>query len=145
MAKNKKTYVGSSAFKFPVMAALGIAQVGLGIYNAFAGGAARRRARDNEEEARKEAEKYLQQYKDFDPRVQSPYEDLTVNLEQARFMRQQQAQQSADTLDQLRQAGGSGAGLAALATAMAGTNLTASSGQLNASAGASVGLILALG
>ena len=35
--------------------------------------------------------------------------------------------------------------IADLATAMAGTNLTASSGTLNASAGASVGLILALG
>ena len=35
--------------------------------------------------------------------------------------------------------------IADLATAMAGTNLTASSGTLNAAAGASVGLILALG
>jgi len=119
MAKNKKTYVGSSAFKaFPIMAALAIGQVVVGGIKAFSGASARRDARDKEKAARIEAEKFLQQYKEFDPRIQSPYEDLTVNKEQAKFMKQQQAQQSADTLYQLRQAGGSGAGLASLATAM---------------------------
>ena len=119
MAKNKKTHVGSSAFKaFPIMAALAVGQVVVGGIKALSGASARDDARRKEKDARIEAEKYLEQYKDFDPRVQSPYEDLTVNLEQAKFMKQQQAQQSADTLYQLRQAGGSGAGLASLATAM---------------------------
>lgn len=116
MAKNKKTYVGSSAFKIAPLV-VGIVQAGVGIYKAVSAGSEKRKQEGLAREAKKRADVYMDQYKNFDPRVQNPYEDLTVNLQQADYMKQQQAQQSADTLQQLRGSGG-GAGAAALATAM---------------------------
>lgn len=117
MAKNKKTYVGSSAFKIAPLAVMGIIQAGVGIAKAIGGGIEKRKQEGLAREAKKRGDAYMEQYKNFDPRVQNPYEDLTVNLQQADYMKQQQAQQSADTLQQLRGSGG-GAGAAALATAM---------------------------
>ena len=117
MAKNKKTYVGSSAFKIAPLVVMGIAQAGIGIAKAIGGGIEKRKQEGLAKDAKKRGDAYMEQYKNFDPRVQNPYEDLTVNLQQADYMKQQQAQQSADTLQQLRGSGG-GAGAAALATAM---------------------------
>jgi len=119
MAKNKKKYVGASAFKLaPIIPiAIGLAKLGGALVK---GGRAREAAVEAEgERDRLEslAEDQLQSYKDFDFRVENPYEDLTVNLQQAEFIRDQQAQQAANTLSNLRQAS-TGAGAAALATAM---------------------------
>jgi len=119
MAKNKKKYVGASAFKIaPIIPiAIGLAQLGGALVK---GGRARAAAIDAEgERDRLEslAEDQLQSYKDFDFRVENPYEDLTVNLQEAEFIRDQQAQQAANTLANLRQTS-TGAGAAALATAM---------------------------
>ena len=50
--------------------------------------------------------------------LENPYEDLTVNQQQAQFQSQQQAQQRADILGGLRGTAG-GAGIAGLAQAMA--------------------------
>ena len=50
--------------------------------------------------------------------MENPYEDLTVNQQQAQFQAQQQAQQRADILGGLRETAG-GAGVAGLAQAMA--------------------------
>lgn len=119
MAKNKKKYVGASAFKLaPIIPiGMGLAKLGGALWK---GGRARKAAieakgeRDRLEDL---AEDQLQSYKDFDFRVENPYEDLTVNLQEAEFIRDQQAQQAANTLANLRQAS-TGAGAAALATAM---------------------------
>ena len=117
MAKIKKKNVGSSAFKIAPLVVMGIVQAGIGIAKAVGGGIEKRKQEELAREAKERGDKYMDQYRNFDPRVQNPYEDLTVNLQQADYMKQQQAQQSADTLQQLRGVGG-GAGAAALATAM---------------------------
>jgi len=64
-----------------------------------------------------------QSYKDFDfenlySDLENPFEDLRVSTEAAEFQSQQLQQQSAQTLDALRGAGG-GTGAAAIAQAMA--------------------------
>ena len=97
MAKNKKKYVGASAFKIaPIIPiAIGLAKLGGALVK---GGRAREAAIEAEgERDRLEslAEDQLQSYKDFDFRVENPYEDLTVNLQEAEFIRDQQAQQAA--------------------------------------------------
>ena len=51
--------------------------------------------------------------------LENPYEDLTINQQQAQFQAQQGAQQRADILEGLRGTAG-GAGVAGLAQAMAG-------------------------
>lgn len=65
----------------------------------------------------------MQSYKDFEfqnlySNLENPFEDLRVSTEAAEFQSQQLQQQSAQTLDALRGAGG-GTGAAALATSLA--------------------------
>ena len=65
----------------------------------------------------------MQSYKDFEfqnlySNLENPFEDLRVSTEAAEFQSQQLQQQSAQTLDALRGAGG-GTGAAAIATSLA--------------------------
>tara|TARA_R100000655_G_scaffold33712_3_gene66291 strand:- start:3702 stop:4619 length:918 start_codon:yes stop_codon:yes gene_type:complete len=102
------------------MAAMGIAQAGIGILGGLIGGRKRRR---EQREARKAMEASRQAYMNQEytnpyANLENPYEDLTVNQQQAQFQAQQGAQQRADILGGLRETAG-GAGVAGLAQAMA--------------------------
>ena len=83
-----------------------------------------KRKRKNEFNASKSAyNQAMQSYKDFEfenlySNLENPFEDLRVSTEAAEFQSQQLQQQSAQTLDALRGAGG-GTGAAAIATSLA--------------------------
>lgn len=92
-----------------------------GILGGIVGG---RKRRQEQREAKQELASQMQSFKDFEfenafANMQNPFEDLTVNTQQAEFQAQQQQQGMANTLDQLRQSGG-GMGAAALAQALVG-------------------------
>lgn len=59
----------------------------------------------------------MQAFEDYEFKTTNPFESMNVNLQAAQFQRDQQAQEQADTLQALR-SGATGAGAAALATAM---------------------------
>ena len=103
------------------MAAMGIAQAGASILGGLIGGRRRRREqRDARKAMEASRERYMQQeYTNPYANLENPYEDLTINQQQAQFQGQQQAQQRADILGGLRGTTG-GAGIAGLAQAMAG-------------------------
>jgi len=110
-----------SPLKLPPMAWVGIAQVGASILGGLIGSKRRRR---EQREARKAMEasrkRYMEQeYTNPYANLENPYEDLTINQQQAQFQAQQGAQQRADILEGLRGTAG-GAGVAGLAQAMAG-------------------------
>ena len=101
-----------------------IATAGLGIAKAIDGGIRARRAKKEAEEAQKEYEKNKAMFASLD--TSNPYlnmenvmEDLTVNRQEAEFTKQQQMQQQANVMQQMRGAAG-GAGIAALAQTLAG-------------------------
>lgn len=102
---------------FPVMAAVGgLAQLGMGLYGM-------KRRRQERREADVEFSQAKAAYQNLDTtnpylNLQNPYEDLSVNTQQANFMAQQQNQGLANTLDAMSGAAG-GSGIAALAQAMA--------------------------
>lgn len=84
------------------------------------GGGARRR---EQRAARREYSKYMQEFENmrFDnpyENLQNPFEDLTVNQQEAQFLAEQQQQGLANTMGALRGAAG-GSGVASLAQAMA--------------------------
>jgi len=84
------------------------------------GGGARRR---EQRAARREYSKYMQEFENmrFDnpyEDLQNPFENLTVNQQEARFLAEQQQQSLANTMGSLRGAAG-GSGVASLAQAMA--------------------------
>jgi hypothetical protein len=92
-----------------------------GILGGIVGG---RKRRQEQRAAKQELASQMQSFKDFEfenafANMQNPFEDLTVNTQQAEFQAQQQQQGMANTLDQLRQSGG-GMGAAALAQALVG-------------------------
>ena len=101
--------------------------------SAFGGGKRRR----EQAEAKAELAQRKQAYESFEfqnPAAQmtNPFEDLTVNQQQAQFQAQQQQQGLASTLSGLQGAAG-GSGIAALAQAMAGQqaqNLQAASASI---------------
>lgn len=105
-----------------------------GIAGGIVGGRARRQ---EQREARAELQRQKQAYETFefkDPSagLTNPYEDLTVNQQQAQFVAQQQQQGLAGTLGQLQQAAGS-SGIGALAQALAqqqSQNLQAASASI---------------
>mgnify|MGYP003125945285 CR=1 FL=1 len=102
------------------MAAMGIAQAGVSILGGLIGSGKRRR---EQREARTAMEASRQTYMEQEyvnpyANLENPYEDLTVNQQQAQFQAQQGAQQRADILEGLRGTAG-GAGVAGLAQAMA--------------------------
>ena len=110
-----------SPLKLPPMAWVGIAQAGASILGGLIGGK-RRRREQREARGAMEASRqaYMQQeYTNPYANLENPYEDLTVNQQQAQFQSQQQAQSRADILEGLRGTAG-GAGVAGLAQAMAG-------------------------
>ena len=91
-----------------------------GLLGGLIGGRARRR---EQRAAKKEYNQMMDQYKQFQfenafANLENPYEDLTVNTQQAEFEAQQQQQGLANTLDALRQSGG-GLGVGALAQSLA--------------------------
>ena len=102
------------------MAATGIAQAGLGIIGGLIGSGKRKREQARARKAMEASRKrYMEQeYKNPYANLENPYEDLTVNQQQAQFQAQQQAQSRADILGGLRETAG-GAGVAGLAQAMA--------------------------
>ena len=145
----------ASPLKDPLsaMAIGGIASAVTGVAGGLANYFGGRKARNEAEEQRKEAQGLLNEqiaaYQDLDTsniyaNVRNPYagmetefenvyEDLTVNQQQARFMAEQGAQQRANIMQNLSGAAG-GSGIAALAQTMA------NQGQLAAQqASASIG------
>ena len=102
------------------MAAMGIAQAGASILGGLFGSKKRRREQREARTAMEAArERYMEQeYTNPYANLENPYEDLTVNQQQAQFEAQQQAQSRADILGGLRETAG-GAGVAGLAQAMA--------------------------
>ena len=92
-----------------------------GILGGVIGG---RKRRQEQSQAREALKQQMAEYKNFKfenafAAMENPFEDLTVNTQQAEFQAQQQQQGMANTLDQLRQGGG-GMGAAALAQALVG-------------------------
>ena len=105
----------------PPQAYVAMAQVGVSILGGLFG---RKKRKREQREARKAQEAsraaYMQQeYTNPYADMENPYEDLTINQQQAQFQAQQGAQQRADILGGLRGTAG-GAGVAGLAQAMAG-------------------------
>ena len=126
MKKTPKKYIGSSPMKFePItMAAIGLGSklVG-GAIDYFGNRRAKKDAERKRDAAQKEADAYLQAYKDREfvnpyENMQNVYEDATIDQRAAEFERDAAAQSQADTLAALQAGGGTGAGTAALATAM---------------------------
>lgn len=92
-----------------------------GILGGIIGG---RKRRQEQRAAKAELANQMADFKNFEfenafANMENPFEDLTVNTQQAEFQAQQQQQGLANTLDALRQSGG-GMGAAAIAQALAG-------------------------
>lgn len=101
-------------------------QAGASLLSGIFGGKRRRR---EQREAKAAREKMRAEYEALDTSnlyadMENPYEDLTVNLQQAEFIKQQQQQQQANLLSGLQQAAG-GSGIGGLAQAIAGQQTVA--------------------
>ena len=101
-------------------------QAGASILSGLMGSKRRRR---EQREAKAAREEMRAKYESLDTSnlfadMENPYEDLTVNLQQAEFIRQQQQQQQANLLSGLQQAAG-GSGIGGLAQAIAGQQTVA--------------------
>ena len=101
-------------------------QAGASILSGLMGSKRRRR---EQREAKAAREEMRAKYEALDTSnlfadMENPYEDLTVNLQQAEFIRQQQQQQQANLLSGLQQAAG-GSGIGGLAQAIAGQQTVA--------------------
>ena len=118
MAVGLKKMGKPSPVKFWQVAAI---QAGAAILGGLIGSRARRREQRRAREAMQTSrDAYMQQeYTNPYADMENPYEDLTINQQQAQFQAQQGAQQRADILEGLRGTAG-GAGVAGLAQAMAG-------------------------
>jgi len=97
--------------------------VGAGTAKAISGGIQKKNAKKKAEEAQLELDKMKDQYKNLDTsnpylNQENVYEDLTVNQEEAQFIKEQQMQQQANILQDLRGAAGS-SGIAGLAQTLA--------------------------
>ena len=97
--------------------------VGAGVAKAISGSKQKKRARAEEAKAKAEMQKQKQAFSQLD--TSNPYanmentmEDLTVNQAEADFMKQQQQQNQANILQQMKGAAG-GSGIAALAQTLA--------------------------
>ena len=99
-----------------IFAVQGLSQLGLGAYNAF-------QANKMKREAQGDYDKALKQYRTQDTsnlyrNLENPYEDLTVNQQQAQFQTQQQQQGLADVMGSMRGAAGA-SGIAAFTQSLA--------------------------
>lgn len=99
-----------------IFAVQGLSQLGLGAYNAF-------QANKMKREAQGDYDKALKQYRTQDTsnlyrNLENPYEDLTVNQQQAQFQTQQQQQGLSDIMGSMRGAAG-GSGIAAFTQSIA--------------------------
>lgn len=99
-----------------IFAVQGLSQLGLGAYNAF-------QANKMKREAQGDYDKALKQYRTQDTsnlyrNLENPYEDLTVNQQQAQFQTQQQQQGLSDIMGSMRGAAGA-SGIAAFAQSLA--------------------------
>ncbi len=120
------------------MAASAVVSAGLGVYKAVQGKKAAEAARIEADAARLEMDKQKKAFEALD--TSNPYlnmentmEDLTINQQQAEFEKQNNMQNQANIMGQMRGAAGS-SGIAALAQSLA------NSGSLNAQkASASIG------
>ena len=103
----------------PPMAYVGLAQAGVSLLGGLIGSRRRRREQARARKAMEASRKaYMdQEYTNPYANLENPYEDVTVNQQQAQFESQQQAQQRANILEGLRGTAG-GAGIAGLAQAM---------------------------
>ena len=124
MKKTPKKYIGSSPMKVLPLAAIsaGAGLIG-GAIDYFGNRKAKKEAERKGRIAQREADKRLQDYKDKEfvnpyENMQNVYEDATIDQRAAEFQRDAAAQSQADTLESLQAGGGTGAGTAALATAM---------------------------
>jgi hypothetical protein len=113
-----------------IFAVQGLSQLGLGAYNAF-------QANKMKREAQGGYDKALQQYRTQDTsnlyrNLENPYEDLTVNQQQAQFQTEQQQQGLADIMGSMRGAAGA-SGIAAFTQSLANQqsrNIQASSASI---------------
>ena len=117
MAVGLKKMGKPSPVKFWQVAAI---QAGASILGGLIGSRARKKEqRDARTAMQASRDAYMQQeYTNPYANMENPYEDLTVNQQQAQFQAQQGAQSRADILGGLRGTAG-GAGIAGLAQAMA--------------------------
>ena len=106
-----------------IAAGAAIVSAGVGVAKAIQGGVQAKAAKADAEKAKKELEKQRNQFANLD--TSNPYigmenvmEDLTVNQQEAQFVRQGQMQNQANIMQQMQGAAG-GSGIAALAQAMA--------------------------
>lgn len=104
---------------------VGAAAIGAGgqIAKAISAGKAKKDAKKEEDKAKEEMQRQKEAFAGLD--TSNPYanmenkmEDLTVNTQEAEFMKAQQQQNQANVLDSMRQSAGS-SGIAGLAQAMA--------------------------
>jgi len=104
---------------------VGAAAVMIGgqVAKAISGAKQKKAAKKEKEKAKREMEKRKQQFAQLDTsnpfaNLENKMEDLTVNQQEADFMKQQQQQSQANIMQQMRGAAG-GSGIAALAQTMA--------------------------
>ena len=107
----------------PALAIAGIGQAASGLIGAVGSMIGGRKRRREQRAANQKLQQRMGEYENFNfvnayADMENPYEDLTVNTQQAEFQAQQQQQGLASTLDSLRQSGG-GMGAAAIAQALA--------------------------
>jgi hypothetical protein len=102
---------------------IGAVSIGMGIYQQNQANIAAGEARDEAEAAQRELDRQKDAFRDLD--TTNPYlnmenvmEDLTINQQQAEFMRTQQMESQANVMQQMRGAAGS-SGIAALAQVLA--------------------------
>ena len=117
------------------MTTMMMAQAGASILSGIFGGKKRRR---EQREARIARDKMRAEYEALDTSnlyadMENPYEDLTVNLQQAEFVKNQQQQQQANILSGLQGAAG-GSGIGGLAQSLSNMSV-----QSNARASAAIG------
>ena len=120
MAVGLKQLAKPSPFKIAPMVALGMVQAGASLIGGLIG-SGRRKQEQKDAKTAMEASRARyedQQYRNPYANMENPYEDLTVNQQQAQFEAQQGAQSRADILEGLRGTAG-GAGVAGLAQVMA--------------------------
>ena len=110
-----------------LIAGAAVVGVGAGIYTSIQGSKAKKEAQDAQKIARAEMDRNKAAYEKLDTTnpyldmenkfQENVYEDLTVNQQEAQFIKQQQQQQQANIMQQMGGAAG-GSGIAALAQAM---------------------------